>query len=448
MSDVLTRLVARARRSDLCLGRRPKFRFAPSSNPLGFESSMADDPLANALRVQQAAEPAFAEPAASARSEPAPASFGADASPRAADSQADLAAHAIDPASSQSPTPPEVSAPRPAEPATETPIKSPDAAARTEDGAARPSLFAEQEPLETSPRPLHGSAENRGAKSKPVSTDAAPTSRAPLPAVSIATQPSSPVTATAPEHMTSARGEAGGEPASAGLGAAELTFAAGPHHPSPSQHHVQAVASSPAAQPSRQGEAATAAPSGRQQRGDGEGDSRIPSGETAQLARSVVPPDFATGFPVEVADPSPLPEDSPRMPQSLGGARAEPPRRRGAGGGEAELAMPQAAQLEGRVAGPRVLAAGSGAAARQPQQQTSAAPPALESPQTSRGLSAARIDPALRRASTPAGATASLQPIHIDIGRIQIDLPRRPQRVRSRPQPPALKGKPRGGPDT
>ncbi|MGK6319610.1 hypothetical protein [Sphingomonas sp. DT-204] len=36
--------------------------------------------------------------------------------------------------------------------------------------------------------------------------------------------------------------------------------------------------------------------------------------------------------------------------------------------------------------------------------------------------------------------------IHIEIGRIQIELPR-VRRQRSRPEPPPLQGKPRGGPD-
>lgn len=36
--------------------------------------------------------------------------------------------------------------------------------------------------------------------------------------------------------------------------------------------------------------------------------------------------------------------------------------------------------------------------------------------------------------------------IHIEIGRIQIELPRA-RRQRSRPEPPPLQGKPRGGPN-
>src|SRR6185437_3998481 len=60
-----------------------------------------------------------------------------------------------------------------------------------------------------------------------------------------------------------------------------------------------------------------------------------------------------------------------------------------------------------------------------------------------------------RNPSGPGGRQATKPPpaptspgIHIDIGRIQIELPRAPSQARrSRAEPPALQGKPRGGPD-
>lgn len=49
-------------------------------------------------------------------------------------------------------------------------------------------------------------------------------------------------------------------------------------------------------------------------------------------------------------------------------------------------------------------------------------------------------------AQAAAKTAAAANEIHIDIGRIQIELPRA-QAPRARPEPPALQGKPRGGPD-
>jgi hypothetical protein len=66
----------------------------------------------------------------------------------------------------------------------------------------------------------------------------------------------------------------------------------------------------------------------------------------------------------------------------------------------------------------------------------------------SNALPAQSVSGASRRRATESPATPTSPEIHIDIGRIQIELPRSPpQARRPRPQPPPLQGKPRGGPD-
>jgi hypothetical protein len=83
MSDVLSRLVARARRSDLCLGRRPQFRFAapPSLLPGAAWPQGAGDPLAEALQMPSGAGAQSAAPADSPWADAATDPFVADAGP-------------------------------------------------------------------------------------------------------------------------------------------------------------------------------------------------------------------------------------------------------------------------------------------------------------------------------------------------------------------------------
>jgi hypothetical protein len=53
----------------------------------------------------------------------------------------------------------------------------------------------------------------------------------------------------------------------------------------------------------------------------------------------------------------------------------------------------------------------------------------------------------MARSSPPSPSQPASGDIRIDIGRIQIDLPRGRPQARPRPAPPPLQGKPRGGPD-
>jgi hypothetical protein len=560
-------MVARARRSNICLGRRQQFRFAPSPNLLAGASwtAMAEDPLAKALRVRPAAEQQrFAAPAASPGAESMPARFSEDAGPPETDSQTRFADHGIEPALPEL-TPLEASAPQPAAPA-ETAITNRATVTQTEDSAAPPASFVGQEPLERPSGRLRDTASDVSVTTQPISTGTAPTAPravvenaeppafeaapaaravnstfASAPAPSTGPQPPNPIAAMTPEEVLLSRNQAVSESASAPPGVAQATFVSGAPDPLPGQRHVQSATSSPAAEPPQQAEAVTAAHTRRQQHSDGEDEPATASSVTNPSAppfgRAAMPPHSATGrLPIGAAA-SPPPMDSPPMAQNPRATRAEPsPQRRVAESREAGPPMSRAAEFEDRLAirqarraaddpdpqegqplvpttsaAPtrslsaiqagevdahgdgkgepasgvsggtefdhslvqrRVVEAGPPAApARQPQQRTPA-PPASDPPQASQSLSAPQASLTPWRADTPAGTIASLQPkasgavvsasragvtdrappsaspsvIHIDIGRIQIDLPRRQRR--SRPQPPSPQGKPRGGPDT